>query len=182
MKSKRRIVIDASVARAAGDVSSHPLSTACRETLIAAEGLSTVFCPRMSIEWAKHESSFSRTWRVKMIQQGKVNFLKTDQEIEAFLAYIASTMAEEGAKSAMNKDAHLVSASIMNDKIVLALDEKVRTLFSKFCSDYKPAAKVLWANPGKPADGTIGWLRGGAKRVEARSLSSFLKQQAQKTG
>jgi hypothetical protein len=176
MKNKRKIVVDASVAQAAGNASLHPVSANCRAALLATEDFFAVFCPNLTREWTNHESAFSRSWRIKMIQQGRVKFITEDVEIEEFLIHIEESTAEDSAKLAMEKDAHLVSASIMSDKIILALDEKVRKLFSKHCIDYKKIRNLLWSNPTKENDETINWLKRGAKSENDYSLLEFSRR------
>ena len=73
----------------------------------------------------------------------------------------------------MDKDAHLVSVALTNDKIIVALDEKVRKLFSKHCLNFKGVKKVLWSNPMIDQDGTVSWLKSGAKREKNFTLESF---------
>lgn len=170
MKSIRKLVVDASIARAAGDVSLHPVSASCRETLRAVESLYSIFCPILNREWKKHESAYSRSWRVKMVQQGRVIFISEDTKIQSFLDHIEQSTAGISAKRAMEKDAHLVSASMLGDKIILALDETVRKLFIEHCFAYKGMGGIIWSNPMLEADKTLAWLKGGAKRGE-RSMS-----------
>ena len=73
----RVLVIDASIARAAGDTSNHPTSRNCCDFLQAVLKV----CHRMAMtdplreEWNKHQSRFARTWRVSMMARRKVVFL-----------------------------------------------------------------------------------------------------------
>lgn len=166
-------MVDASVAHAAGDVSLHPTSKQCRETLLALSDFSAVFCQSLKAEWGKHESAFARAWKVKMIQEGKAVFFDEDPILNGFKQFIDDSAADAHAKGAMDKDAHLVSSAISNDKIVVALDEKVRKLFSKHCLPFKGVKKVLWSNPIKTEDNTVGWLKAGAKRDKTFTLQSY---------
>lgn len=170
-------MVDASVAHAAGDVSLHPTSKQCRETLLALSDFSAVFCPNLKAEWRKHESAFARAWKIKMIQEGKAKFFDDDQIISRFKRFIDDADTDVHAKNAMDKDAHLVSSALSNDKIVVALDEKVRRLFSRHCLSFKGVRKILWSNPIRAEDNTIGWLRAGAKREEVHTLKSYSLQQ-----
>jgi len=170
---KRKIVVDASVAHAAGDTSLYPTSKQCRETLMAIGEYSAVFCPNLKDEWKRHESAFARAWKVKMIQEGRAIFLIQDQVLDEFKQFIEDSQADIYARGAMDKDAHLVSVALTNDKIIVALDEKVRKLFSKHCLNFKGVKKVLWSNPMIDQDGTVSWLKSGAKREKNFTLESF---------
>ena len=70
------MVVDASVARSAGRTD-HDRSRACREFLRWA----LKYCHHLAInadverEWKKHQSDFTRKWRIDMEQKGKVNHL-----------------------------------------------------------------------------------------------------------
>jgi hypothetical protein len=70
----RLLVIDAPIARAAGDESMNPASRNCRELL------QTVLqvCHRMAFtikiqeEWNRHQSGFARTWRKAMMARKQI--------------------------------------------------------------------------------------------------------------
>ena len=65
----RVLVIDSSIARAAGDTSNHPTARNCCDFLQAVLDV----CHRIALtdplrdEWNKHQSRFARTWRVSMM-------------------------------------------------------------------------------------------------------------------
>lgn len=177
MKNRRKIVVDASIARAAGDVNQHPTSAKCRETLLALNDSSAVFCPNLKNEWTKHESAFARAWKVKMIQEGRALFFEDDTVLPSFREFIENSDGDEFAKKAMDKDAHLLSSAILHDKVVLALDERVRKLFSRHCILFRGVKKVLWSNPVKTEDNTVMWLKAGAKRDSTYTLESFAASQ-----
>ncbi|MGA9382780.1 MAG: hypothetical protein WBV73_28800 [Phormidium sp.] len=64
-KVSKLLVIDASVARAAGGESAKsPTSKYCRDFLLAVLDIShrVVMTPDIRKEWDKHQSSFARTW------------------------------------------------------------------------------------------------------------------------
>ena len=72
------LVIDASIAMAAGETSMHPTSRNCREFL---QAVLTV-CHRMVLtepiqeEWTRHESRFARTWRKSMMARKKIEIVE----------------------------------------------------------------------------------------------------------
>jgi len=69
----RRIVVDASVARSAGETS-HPDSVLCREFLLAILKIChrVVLTPEIEREWRRHASRFSLRWLASMRSRRKV--------------------------------------------------------------------------------------------------------------
>jgi hypothetical protein len=67
----------------------------------------------------------------------------------------------------MEKDAHLLEAALLTDRIVISCDEKVRVLFRAACREVHEIRQVHWANPEKEDEAVADWVREGA-RVEAR--------------
>ena len=74
--ASRVLVIDASIARAAGDLSKHPTSRNCCEFLQAVLDLChrMVLTPPIREEWNKHRSRFASKWRVSMMARKKIEF------------------------------------------------------------------------------------------------------------
>lgn len=73
-----RLVVDASVAQAAGGKGARSdVSKSCRDTLQAILDIChrLVLTKEMRREWNKHQSSFARTWRVSMVARKKFEFV-----------------------------------------------------------------------------------------------------------
>ena len=74
----RMLVIDASIAMAAGERSMHPTSRNCREFLQAVLAV----CHRMVLtkpiqeEWNEHQSAFARRWRTAMMARKKIDWVE----------------------------------------------------------------------------------------------------------
>ena len=123
----RVLVIDASIARAAGDTSNHPTSRNCCEFLRAVLGV----CHRIALtdslreEWNKHRSRFARTWRVSMMARRKVELV----EVAAHLSLkkrIMRAQLDKPIEAIIEKDRHLIEAALATDKRVASLDDQVR--------------------------------------------------------
>ena len=72
----RGIVIDADVARAAGDSpDGSGVAKACRDFLQAVLEIChhAVWTPEIAAEWKRHASRFSRKWRVQMAGRRKLD-------------------------------------------------------------------------------------------------------------
>src|SRR3954452_5022187 len=74
----RRLVIDASIARAAGDSSTHPTSRNCRDFLLIVLEIChrAVMTAPILEEWNRHQSRFASTWRKSMMARKKLEVLK----------------------------------------------------------------------------------------------------------
>jgi predicted nucleic acid-binding protein len=172
MKSadSKRLVIDASIARAAGRTD-HPISKACR---IFLEGVlnichHVVLTEEIREEWSRHQSNFTLVWRSSMVARKKVAWHKIAQN-DVFRTEIQNLDFSEKECAAVLKDAHLVEAALKTDLTVVSLDETARGLLRKAAQNVKPLKQVLWVNPTKDEEHTMEWLEGGAKGEEARQL------------
>lgn len=156
--ASKRLVIDASVAAAAGETIK-PASRRCREFLDAVLKI----CHRLAMtaalanEWDAHESLFAARWRAEMTSRGKIVRL-TISPNEDLRNQVRST-------AAVLKDLHLIEAALAVDGIVVSLDENARGFFR-----VDAAADVIWLNPVDEGGHAIYWLRQGANPVEEWKL------------
>jgi predicted nucleic acid-binding protein len=172
MKSQdsKRLVIDASIATAAGRTD-HPVSKAYRDFL---EGVRTI-CHRVvmtreiSAEWNRHQSIFAASWRSSMFARRKVAQPEVGPN-EMLRTSIQNSGLTEKECAAALKDAHLVEAALESDFRVVSLDETARAVFRKAAPRVGPLRPVLWANPTKEEDNIIEWLEGGTEDEEVRQL------------
>lgn len=173
MKGSRLLVIDASVATAAGGLdATHPTSTSCRDFLQAILSIChrAVFPPQLIEEWKKHPSLFAQTWQVAMERRQKLDWIEpdTDDEIRETIAEVA---ASEKDKAAMEKDVFLLEAAeATTDRMIASLDEIARGLFRELASQLPRIGKIVWINPGREEDSALEWLRSGAKPESPRRL------------
>ena len=171
-KMKHQIVIDASVARAAGDASMHPTSRSCRETLQAftKTELMIATCSSLVAEWRQHQSSFSRLWLLSMIAKGRFHCLSPlphDKDLRESIAAYAGSDTEEDA---MSKDVHLLELALQTGKRVVALDETARALFKGLSQNHHQIKGVHWANPVIQADSTLEWISSGSPDMQKLML------------
>jgi hypothetical protein len=166
------LVIDASIARAAGSLeSTHPTGTRCRQFLQTVRGV----CHRMAWnvairqEWDKHQSQFARTWLVSMFNLGKLRSVPDDPS-EEFRDAIREHAPNDGAREAMLKDAHLAEAAMAGDSRVAALDETVRGHFGRLSPAFPTLCQVVWVNPVLEGQPCIDWLKAGAETEPHRLL------------
>lgn len=168
----KRLVIDASVARAAGGQdATHETSKACRgflqEVLRICHRL--VWTPGIRAEWRNHMSGFSRGWLTEMMSRDKVVPVVAAQDAVLSEA-IANAAMTAKQKKAMAKDAMLIEAAWQADRRVASLDDTARGLFGNLASDLAALRRVLWLNPTAPTETPLRWLADGAKLDRRRKL------------
>ncbi len=178
----KRLVIDASVARAAGDEgATYPKSVHCRDFLQAGLKIchQVVMTPAIKAEWDKHQSKFALTWRRQMVAKKKWNYLEISindslwTEIESIAAHVGNKRIAE-----MTKDLCLIEAALATDKIVISLDDNTaRKFFSEASVKIDELKDIVWVNPDKiEEERPIEWLRNGAKAESDRLLMNYCEK------
>ena len=179
MKGSRRLVIDASVARAAGGQdATDSTAKSCRDFLQAVLTIChrAVFPPQLIEEWKKHASRFAQSWQVAMERRGKLDWIEpqSDDEMREIMVEIA---ANEKDQAAMEKDAFLLEAAQTNtDRMVIALDEIARGLFRELAEELPRIHKIVWVNAALEEDSALEWLKSGAKPEPRRRLRQGRKR------
>ena len=166
------LVIDASIARAAGGFDSkHPTGMMCRDVLTRVLGIChrMAFGERIKEEWYRHRSAFSGTWLVKMMTMNKL-VLADDEPIPAHMDTIQQFAADPGLVAVMAKDAHLLAAAIGTDRRILSLDDKIRQHFGGKLRDHEEVGAIVWVNPSVPEEDAVEWLNQGAPMEASRTL------------
>jgi hypothetical protein len=174
-ENAKRLVIDTNVARnAGGEESVYPDSKNCRDFLLevsSATSHQVLFNSEMKEEWNKHQSSFSRKWRVKMVETRRLIEIADEyQESLQAKTYIKNLPENYEGRNAMMKDCFLLDLAIMHDKIVISCDERARNLFRKISTEIPKIKEVNWINPVKIEETPIEWLKQGANLDYERSL------------
>jgi hypothetical protein len=164
VRPHRAIVIDASIARAAGE-SEHPVSSMCRTFLVEVLRICHHVAASDAIleEWNGHMSRFTRTWLASMYARKKVDWLEVqvDNELRAAISGAARTDAE---RKGMLKDIHLIELALHVEAPVTSLDENTaRGPFEGACRTVSRLRRIVWVNPTRENEQALEWLRGGAK-------------------
>jgi hypothetical protein len=173
MKGSRRLVIDTSVAQAAGGVDAmDATSKNCRDFLQAVLTIChrAVFPPQLVEEWKKHASRFAQSWQVAMERRRKLDWIEPESDDE-LRETIVEMAASEKEKTEMEKDAFLLEAAqATTDRMVVALDEIARGFFRALVGKLPRIGKVVWINPASEDDSAVAWLSNGAKPEARRRL------------
>ena len=174
VKSSKRLVIDVSVAIAAGGkYASHPTSKNCRDFLKSILSIChhAVMTQEINEEWEMGISRFTKKWLGWMQRRNKILRVKKAPNDE-IRDQIKHSEATETQKIKMEKDRRLIEAALKTDKIIISLDDEARELFKKLTGSSQSLKKIVWVNPDKLTEAPIHWLENGAKHDEERQLGS----------
>jgi predicted nucleic acid-binding protein len=155
------LVVDASVVHAAG-ANEHVHSSATRKCLnwILEICHRVVMTEDIREEWHRHQSKFSRRWRVAMYARKKIVELQLviDEEFRDRMSGPGRTADQ---RAAILKDLHLIEAALQADRIVVSLDETARMLFQ-----VQELSTIIWVNPISEHHRIQSWLEQGAPPVD----------------
>ena len=183
MRISKRLVIDASVASAAGGNGSvQKTGKKCRDLLQATYRAChrLVMTSEIEKEWKAEASHYSTKWWRWMKNHTKELWLTSEQlaEVAVDLGRVPAAPAEAVA---MTQDIHLVKAAIRTDRILVSLDDEARRLFAAASSVVPVLQPVMWVNPKEEADAAA-WVSKGACDEARRMLSNHLGGQGSAQG
>jgi len=144
----RLLVIDASVARSAGETE-HPVSSSCRAFLLAVLKI----CHRVAVttdireEWQRHQSRFTRKWRCSMAAPQKP--LRDIKPVSAGLNIPAFAPPQQVA---IEKDLGLLEAALGADGVIVTRDDALRKALGTTPQGSRLRDRITWYNP--VTDGT----------------------------
>lgn len=180
-KHAKQFVVDASVARAAGDkTAENPLAKDCFElfeTIRSDEyDYAVVMTLEIRAEWEKHQSRYAFRWIANMKARKKL-YVPPETVFNSTLRDQIDKIAKtDKSRAAMLKDIHLIEAALSTDKIVFSLDDIVRKLFKAIAAQVILLNQVMWSNPGKPDETCKNWLENGALHDKRRYLGFSIEE------
>jgi uncharacterized protein YqfA (UPF0365 family) len=169
----KRLVIDASVARAAGETE-HPISRANRDLLRQVMSVchKVVMTPDISREWKAHRSRLSFQWHAAMTARKKV--FDAHQTADPDLcSRIDACPLSKNQRAAIQKDLHLIEAGLATDQIVISADDSARRLFATVSARVGALKSVVWVNPAEEPEALQEWLKQGARPVSDWQLNAL---------
>lgn len=173
IKSRKRLVIDASIAGAAGGPDREDEDSArCSQFLIAARhtGHKLVVTPSLAAEWVRHRTRFSTEWQADMISRHQTHDIPDDPVDQQLREQISQVAPGDGERDIMLKDVHLIEAALVTDRTVTALDNKVRGHFDRAGRTILQFRNIVWVNPIVEKEDAIAWVNAGAKAEPKRCL------------
>ena len=180
LRDMKRIVVNASVARAAGgEDATASVSINCTEFLESFRDQTShhiVMTLELSEEWDEHQSNFAAAWLANMIATKRFHYIKLPQN-RTLHEKIEATATQEKDINAMLKDFHLLGAALATDKTIISLDETVRALFARATQQVGEIWDIIWVNPDRiTEEQPITWLQNGPPPEVHRQLSAYLAQ------
>lgn len=142
-RNTRLLVIDTSVVRSAGETQ-HPMSSACRECLIAVLRI----CHHVAVteeirkEWKKHMSRFSRKWWRSMTVRKKAPSIPAPSRVNLDTKGLGASDLK-----AVEKDRCLLDAAFAADKVIVTRDESLQVALAKTSKGTQMLQLVKWINP-----------------------------------
>ena len=171
----KRLVVNASVARAAGGAGATELvSISCTEFLETFRDESShhvVMTFELSEEWDEHQSNFAAEWLGNMIATRRFHYIKLPQN-RVLYDEIEATGVREADINAMLKDFHLLGAALATDQTIVSLDETIRGLFARASQQVNEIRHIIWVSPDRMEEHPITWLQNGAPPEAHRRLSA----------
>ena len=73
----------------------------------------------------------------------------------------------------MRKDAHLLDAALVTDRVVISADDLARELFSQLSASLRVLKSVIWLTPEHEPDRVPEWLKRGADPARRWQLATF---------
>ncbi|MDE0481355.1 MAG: hypothetical protein OXI67_02130 [Candidatus Poribacteria bacterium] len=179
-KDMKRIVVNASVARAAGGEDATAfVSINCTEFLESFRDQTPhhiVMTLELSEEWDEHQSNFAAAWLANMIATKRFHYIELSQN-RTLHEKIEATAPEEKDINALLKDFHLLGAALAADKTIISLDETVRELFARATQQVSEIRDIIWVNPERTMEEQpITWLQIGAPPEVPRQLFTYPTQ------
>ncbi|MBI3412062.1 MAG: hypothetical protein HY301_01735 [Verrucomicrobia bacterium] len=168
----RQIVIDADIARAAGDTPDvSGVAKSCRDFLRAVLDIchQAVWTPDIAAEWKRHASRYARKWRVQMAARKKL------KETEALpVAGLESRVLASNDPGLLpekiTKDLHLVFAAVATESPVASHDGAIRRRLVNSLGKVPELNSVIWVDPANSDETPLDWLRAGAPSDKHREL------------
>ena len=176
-RDSKRLVVNASVARAAGGVeATASVSVNCTEFLETFRDECVhhvVMTPELSEEWDKNQSKFAATWLRSMIARKRFDYVDPPVN-QALRDEIEGTATRETEIEVMRKDFRLLEAARETDHTIISLDETVRGLFARAAQGVGEIRDIVWVNPEHTEEEEpIEWLQNGAPPDDHRKLRAW---------
>ena len=180
--AKYGLVIDADIARAAGEATD-PASESClcRMMLDVVRGsqLRLVMSEDTTQQWDYHRSGYARKWLSAMVRLERVEAVPVEHDSRLRRYLLLRAGNAEDRRLAARNDVHLLEAALATDNRILSKERIAREFFSTCSEGMRKLGPILWANPCRPEDRTCDWLRCDAPDEPGRRLMAFRETKAE---
>ena len=165
--------IGADVVHSAGETE-HLVSSACRRFLetVLDVGHQVVMTDAIMAEWRNHLSRYSRRWRRQMYGRRRVYRIEMQKERDNNLRKRIDRAVHRDQRAIVDKDVHLIEATIATDRLVTSKDESARGAFKDASDGVVDLQQIVWVNPTCDNEKPIEWLQNGALAEAHRMLGT----------
>ncbi len=108
-----------------------------------------------------------------MMARKKIEWAEIAQQ-DSLQERIARALSDKSVAAIVEKDRHLVEASLRTDRRIVSLDNRVRNHLKDHSSLLSEVASICWVNPNSPDEAVIVWLESGAPADGFRRLGHRL--------
>ena len=176
-RDSKRLVVNASVARAAGgEDATVSVSINCTEFLETFRDECphhVVMTPELSEEWEENQSKFAATWLASMIAKKRF-YYDASPENQVLCNTIEQTATNENEVKEMWDDFHLLEAALKADQTIISLDRSIRELFARATRHVSEIRDIVWVNPEySEEEEPLDWLKNGAPPEDYRKLRAW---------
>ncbi|GGC95701.1 hypothetical protein GCM10011512_23430 [Tersicoccus solisilvae] len=159
------LIIDANIARSCNDPADNADAASCFLFLqhVGKRENSTgvVVNAEIEREWDIHANRTFTAWYAKMERRSRVKYVdvKHSNDYRA----IISAVDNDGVRSALQKDVHLVELALFGQHPVASRDDKQRRYVRSLIGQYSLLRGIQWVNPVTES-GWDAWLNRGCDR------------------
>jgi hypothetical protein len=143
----------------------------CRQLLLTMYSTQheVLLTPGIKREWENRYPGFAQSWAVKMKQKGLLIEIEQDPE-SGLAAQIQALEVVPTVAAIMLKDCHLLEAAFVAGKAIFSQDDSAYVHFYDASDKIPRLQNVMWANPERPEDNCVEWLKPGARQDDKRCI------------
>lgn len=170
----RSLVVDASVARRAGNVMTlGALSLLCRDVLVEIERHEhrVVISDDIRREWKAQASKYSWLWITNMISRNR--HAAVDPSVDEELRKVIDALPEDDRQAA-RKDLLLTEAALDSDYRVISLDRAMREILHRVAQDLPKIGAIHWVDPER--DQCLPWIIAGGPDDSDLQISKAVRR------
>jgi hypothetical protein len=166
----RSLVIDASVAGAAGNRTADPsrLCTAALNAVVEVKHRVAMAATLLE-EWKRHQTRFARRWLRSMYGHRLVDELDVGED-DSLRGRVERAAPDADVAAILLKDAHLIELALVSGERILSLDETARRHYHQAARGIRELCRLCWVNPATADEGAVEWLAAGAPAERHRKL------------
>lgn len=172
----KRFIIDSDVIASATE-KQEKRAILCRQLLLTMYDTQheVLLTPGIRREWENRYPGFAQSWAAKMKQKGLLPEIEQDPD-SGLAAQIQALEVTPEVAAIMLKDCHLLEAALVAGKAVFSQDDSAYVHFYDASDKIARLRSIMWANPERPEDACVAWLKPGARQEDRRCIGTRPKR------